>query len=154
MYPSKSDLSLEDIFGVVVFRIDGSDKGGYVLDETCNFWVRSRRGLVSYGLLNGMGSIRSECKTYAEQSVNKVQRVDVAMNGRTGGYLGSSRTCSGRGVLPDLANQIRNGLPITTTLCLVELLDILHSLRPIWALGFQSVYGLRLLGPREIDIGN
>ena len=139
MHPPKGDLSLEDIFGVVVLRIDGSDKGGYILDEASDLWVRACRGLVLDGLLNGVGSICGERKTYVEQSVNKVQNMDIKMNGRNDCYLGSSRTCSGRGVLPDLANQIRNCLPLATTLCLIELLDILRSLRPIWALEVQSV---------------
>lgn len=97
MHPSKSDLSLEDIFGVVVLRIDGSDKGGYILDETCDLWVRACRGLVLYGLLNGMSSIRSECKTYVEQSVTKVQNVDVAMNGGARGLLGAITYMLGQG---------------------------------------------------------
>lgn len=90
MHPTKSDLSLEDIFGVVMLFIDGPDKGRYILDEARDLWVRACRGLVPYGLLNGMSSIRSEREAYVEQSVNKVQRVDVRVNGRNEGYLLSS----------------------------------------------------------------
>lgn len=83
MHPSKSNLSLEDIFGVIVLPIDGSDKGRYILDEASDLWIRACRGSVLYGLLNGMGSICSERETYVEQSVNKVQNLDIKMNGRT-----------------------------------------------------------------------
>lgn len=71
MHPSKSDLSLEDIFGVVVLFVDGSDKGRYILDETSDLWVRACGRSVLYGLLHGMSRIRSERKTYVEQSANK-----------------------------------------------------------------------------------
>lgn len=74
MYPPKSDLSLEDVFGVVVLLIDGSDKGRYILDEASDLWVCACRGLALYGLLNCMSSICSERETYAEQSVNKVHK--------------------------------------------------------------------------------
>lgn len=63
MHPTKSDLSLEDIFGVVVLFIDGSDQGRYILDEASDFWVRACGRSVLDGLLDGMRSLCGECKT-------------------------------------------------------------------------------------------
>jgi hypothetical protein len=66
VHPTKSDLSLEDIFGVVVLFIDGSDQGRYILDEASDFWVRACGRSVPDGFLDGMRSLCGECKTYVE----------------------------------------------------------------------------------------